>query len=69
MNATQVEEWRKDVCLRGHELAGPNLASARPGKRDCRACRLARKSLLRRFGRYTEDQIQRLSDEKYGGWS
>lgn len=56
---------KKEQCLRGHALEGPNLTGEREGHRDCKACRLARRSLLRRFGSYTEDEIQRLSDERY----
>lgn len=56
---------KKATCLRGHELIEPNLTGERERHRDCRACRLARKSLNRRFGGYTEPQIKKLSDKKY----
>lgn len=56
---------KKTHCKRGHPLSGRNLTRSRPGRRDCAACFRARKSLNRRFGGYTEAQIQQLSDEKY----
>ena len=56
---------KKTHCKRGHILAGRNLTMGRPGKRDCAACYRARRSLNRRFGGYTEPQIQQLADEKY----
>lgn len=58
-------ESKKTHCKRGHLLSGKNLTRARPGRRDCAACFRSRKSLNRRFGGYTEAQIQQLSDEKY----
>lgn len=56
---------KKTHCLRGHHLSGTNLTNRREGHRDCRSCTLARKSLIRRFGEYTEAQLQELSDQRY----
>ena len=56
---------KKTHCKRGHELTGKNLTRSRPNKRDCAACYRARRSLNRRFGDYTEEQIQSLADQKY----